>query len=316
MEIGPRIVHPGTNREDARITYHAKAAALDDIRRWLETPANNELRRLRLAAAGIDESRVTNLFQWHNVEAMGLVSSSAGTGQVEEAKRSSELEAVGVPVISVVLAFMMVMMGASPLLGAVMEEKGLRVTEVLLGCASPFELLLGKLLGSVGVALTGTAFYLGAGAFALLQMGAFGFFPLGLVPWFLVYVILAILMVGATSTALGATCNDAKDAQNLALPALLPVLVPMFLLGPLLKEPHSAFAFWASLVPPFTPVLMLLRQSTPAGVPLWQPLVGLGGMLVFTWLAVFAAARVFRIGLLMQGKSPGLGTILRWAIRG
>jgi ABC-2 type transport system permease protein len=316
VEIGPEIVQPGTNPANARITYHAKAAALDDLRRWLESPINNELRRLRLAEAGIEEARVTNLFRWHGVEAMGLVAAHGDTGEVEQARRSSEIEAVAVPLVSVVLTFMMVMMGASPLLGTVMEEKGLRVTEVLLGCATPFEMMLGKLLGSVGVALTGAAFYLGATAFVLLQLGAFGFFPLGLVPWFLLYVALAILMVGALSAALGSTCNDAKDAQNLALPALLPVILPMFILGPVLKEPHSTFAVWTSFVPPFTPMLMLLRQSSPGGVPFWQPLVGLAGMLLFAWVAVFAAARVFRIGLLMQGKAPGLGTILRWAIRG
>lgn len=316
VEIGPGILHPGTNRENARITYHAKTAALDDLRRWLESPANNELRRLHLAEAGIDESRVRNLPDWANAEAMGLVSAQEGNGEVEKARRSSEVEAVAVPVIASVMMFMMAMMGASPLLGAVMEEKGLRVTEVVLGCATPFELMLGKLPGSVGVALTAATFYVGACAFKLLQLGAFGFIPLGLILWFLIYVIFAILMVGAISTALGSTCNDAKDAQNLALPALLPVMLPMFLLGPLLKEPHSTFAVWASFVPPFTPVLMLLRQSTPGGVPLWQPLVGLAGMFGFTWLAVFAAARVFRIGLLMQGKAPSLGTILRWALRG
>jgi len=316
VEIGPEIVHPGTNAEAARIAYHAKAAALDDLRRWFETPINTELRRLRLADAGIEETRVTNLFRWHAVEAMDLLSASGGGAEAGPPKRSSEAEAVAVPIVAVVLTFMMVMMGASPLLGTVMEEKGLRVTEVLLGCATPFEMMLGKLLGSVGVALTGAAFYLAATSFVLLQLGAFGYFPLGLVPWFLVYVVLAILMVGAISAALGSTCNDAKDAQNLALPALLPVMLPMFILGPVLKEPHSSFAFWASFVPPFTPMLMLLRQSTPGGVPFWQPWVGLAGMLVFAWIAVFAAARVFRIGLLMQGKAPGLGKILRWAIKG
>lgn len=316
LEIGPDILHPGTNRENARVTYHANAAALDEVRRWFESPLNLELRRLRLAEAGLDEAQVKDLFEWHRVEAMGLVAASEGTGQVEPPKRSHEFEAIGVPLIAGVLMFLMIMMGASPLLAAVMEEKTLRVAEVLLGCATPFEILLGKLLGSVGVALTGAVFYLGASAFALLQLGAFGYFPLGLVPWFLTYGVLAILMVGAVSTALGATCSDAKDAQNLTLPALLPVMLPMFLLGPLLKEPHSTFALWASLVPPFTPVLMLLRQGTPAGVPSWQPLVGLAGMLTFTGLTVWMAARVFRLGLLLQGKAPGLRTWLRWVWRG
>lgn len=113
--------------------------------------------------------------------------------------------------------------------------------------------------------------YLGGAVVALLQLGTIGFFPFHLVPWFLGYVILAILMVGGNAIALGAACNDARDAQNLTLPSILPLLIPMFLIGPVLKEPHSAFATAASLFPPFTPILMILRQSLPAGVPLWQP---------------------------------------------
>jgi len=61
---------------------------------------------------------------------------------------------------------------------------------------------------------------------------------------------------------------------------------------------------------------MMLRQSQPAGVPAWQPWLGLVGVMVFTGLLVYAAARVFRVGLLMLGKPPRLKEILRWAIRG
>ena len=316
VEVGPEVLRPGTNRDPARVSYHAKGAALDDVRRWLEQPLNDELRRQRLAAAGIEETRVRGLFDWVPVEGMGLVAVDPKTGQPVEARRSSELEVIAAPLISVVLLWMMIMMGASPLLGAVLEEKAQRIAEVLLGCATPFELMLGKLLGSLGVALTGSAVYLMGSILVLLQLGAVGFFPFHLLPWFLVYVVLAIVMVGANSLALGAACNDARDAQNLALPSLLPLLIPMFVLGPVLKEPHSTFATLASLFPPFTPMLMMLRQSQPAGVPAWQPWLGLFGVLLFTGLLVYAAARVFRVGLLMQGQPPRLKEMLRWAIRG
>jgi len=93
-------------------------------------------------------------------------------------------------------------------------------------------------------------------------------------------------------------------------------MLPMFLIGPVLKEPHSAFAVAASLIPPFTPVLMLVRQAMPAGVPLWQPVAGLVGMILFAVLVVYGAARVFRICLLMQGQAPRLSQIVRWALRG
>ena len=316
VEVGPEVLHPGTNREPARVSYHAKGAALDDVRRWLEWPLNDELRRQRLAAAGIEEARVKGLFDWVAVEGMGLVAADPKTGQPVEARKSSELEAIGAPMIAVVLMWMMIMMGASPLLHAVMEEKAQRIAEVLLGCATPFELMLGKLLGGLGVALTGSAVYLTATVLALLQLGAVGFFPFHLLPWFLAYVVLAIVMVGGISLGLGAACNDARDAQNLTMPSILPLLIPMFLIGPVFKEPHSAFATAASLFPPFTPILMMLRQSQPAGVPAWQPWVGLLGVIVFTGVLAYAAARVFRVGLLMQGKPPRLKEILRWAIRG
>jgi len=316
IEIGPQILHPGTNRELARVTYHAKGAALDEIRRWVESPLNTELRRLRLADAGIDEARVPDLFAWTSVQAMGLISADPQTGRPARARKSSEFEVIGTPVISIALMWIMIMMGASPLLNAVMEEKSQRIAEVLLGCATPFELMLGKLLGSLGVALTGSAVYLGGAVFALLQLGMFGLFPFHLLPWFFAYVVLAILMVGANSIALGAACNDARDAQNLTFPSILPLLLPMFLVGPILREPHSGFATVVSLFPPFTPMLMLLRQSMPAGVPVWQPWAGLLLVLLFTALLVFAASRVFRIGLLMQGKAPQLRQLLRWALRG
>jgi ABC-2 type transport system permease protein len=316
VEIGPEVLNPGTNRELARVTYHAKGAALDDIRRWLEAPLNKEMQRLRLAAAGIEEARVRDIFNWKPVEGMGLLTADARTGEVGAAKRSSEAETIGVPLASVILMFILVMMAASPLLGAVMTEKTQRVAEVLLGCATPLELLLGKLLGALGVALTGSVVYLGGTLFALVQMGAAGYIPLQLLPWFGIYVVMAILMVGGNGVALGAVCNDPQDAQNLTLPSILPVLIPMFILGPILREPHSLFATVASLIPPFTPVLMLMRQGTPAGVPWWQPLLGLAGMLAFTGLLLFAGARVFRLGLLLQGKPPRLGEILRMAWRG
>jgi ABC-2 type transport system permease protein len=316
VDIGEDVLHPDDDADQRLVRYHAKGAALDEIRGWLVHPLNDELRRLRLAEAAIEESQVPDLFRWVEVEAMGLVSADPETGQPTEAKKSDPLEAIGVPLAGVILIWIMIMMGASPLLNAVMEEKSQRVAEVLLGCATPFEIMLGKLVGSLGVALTGSAVYLAGVVFVLLQMGALGLFPFHLLPWFLVYVVLAILMVGANSIALGSACNDAKDAQNLTLPSILPMMIPMFLFAPLLKEPNSGFAVVASLLPPFTPVLMLLRQGMPGGVPLWQPWLGLLGMLVFALVLVFAASRIFRVGLLMQGKEPHLGEILRWALHG
>jgi len=83
-----------------------------------------------------------------------------------------------------------------------------------------------------------------------------------------------------------------------------------------LRQPNGMMATVLSLFPPFTPMLMLLRQAMPGSVPAWQPWVGLVGVLVCAAAITFAAARIFRIGILMQGKTPKAGELLRWAMRG
>ena len=90
----------------------------------------------------------------------------------------------------------------------------------------------------------------------------------------------------------------------------------MFLLGPVMKEPNSTLAFWASLVPPLSPLLMTMRLAHPEGVPSWQPWLALVGVAAFAVLTVFAGGRIFRIAILTQGQTPRLGNLVRWAIRG
>jgi ABC-type Na+ efflux pump permease subunit len=315
-EIGSDVVHPGANQEASRIAYHAKNAAMDDLRGWMGWPINNQLRKLRLADAGVDESAVKDLFFWVNVEGLGLVSVDAETGEVKGARRANEAEAVLVPIVMMMLMFLMVMMSVPGLLQSVMEEKTQRIAEVLLGSIKPFEFMMGKLLGGIAVSLTSSAVYVIGGIFVIRYMGLEEYIPYHILPWFLTYMLLAITMLGAMSAALGSTCSEPKDAQSLTFLTILPAMVPMFVYMAAVKEPTSSFSTWMSLFPTFTPFLMLVRQSTPAGVPIWQPLVGLLGVIAFTILFVWAGGRIFRVAILIQGTPPKLANILRWAIRG
>jgi ABC-2 type transport system permease protein len=94
------------------------------------------------------------------------------------------------------------------------------------------------------------------------------------------------------------------------------MMVPMFLMIPVVREPVTGFATGLSLFPPFTPMLMMMRISTPTAIPVWQPWVGLVGVLAFTVLSVWAAGRIFRVAILMQGRPPRVGDLVRWALRG
>jgi ABC-2 type transport system permease protein len=316
LEIHPAVVHPADDREAAKITYHSESAALDELRRWVVWPINQQLRRLRLADAGITQDEVKDLFSWISVEGMGLVSMDIETGELKDARKSNEAAAFVVPMVMLFLMFLLMMMGAVPLLSAVMEEKTMRIAEVMLGSVKPFQFMMGKILAGVAVSLTGSTVYIIGGIFVITKMGLAEFIPYHIIPWFLVFLLLNILMIGSIMAGLGSTCNDAKDAQSLSFPAMLPLLIPMFVLVPVIKEPLSSFSTWLSLFPPFTPLLMILRQSTPGGIPGWQPWVGLFAVILFTLFAVWAGGRIFRVGILMQGQPPKLANMVRWAIRG
>jgi ABC-2 type transport system permease protein len=316
LEVGRDVLHPEGSPESYRMAYHAKNAALDDARMWLESPINRYLRSLRLTEAGIPDSAVNSMMLWIRVEGMGLVSVDAQTGELQKARRSSEVEAFLTPFIMMGLLMMMMMIAVMPLMNAVVEEKTQRISEVLLGSVKPFEFMAGKLLGSVAVSLTAALVYVVGGIIAVKNLGFAQYIPYDVLPWFFAYMLLAILMYGAIFTALGSACNNAKDIQSLVFPAMVPIMTSWFVIAPIIREPGSGFATILSLLPPWTPMVMLMRMSTPTGAPAWQPWVGLVGVLIFTFIAVWGGGRIFRVGILTQGGAPKFSKLLRWAARG
>ena len=237
-------------------------------------------------------------------------------GQVTQAKETNRFANIFVPFFLMMLMFMVVLLGSQPLLNGVIEEKMQRIAEVLLGSIPPFQLMMGKLIGIAGVSLTLATFYI-IGGFVALNKGGYGeFFPTHVVWWFMVFLALAVLMFGSVFIAIGAAVSDLKEAQSLVLPVTIVAVAPMFVWFHVIQNPNSTMSVVLSLIPPATPMLMVLRQVVPPGVPLWQPLLGIVLVLLTTLACVFAAGRIFRVGILMQGKGARLGEMLRWVIHG
>jgi ABC-2 type transport system permease protein len=176
--------------------------------------------------------------------------------------------------------------------------------------------MTGKILGSLGVSLTTSAIYIAGGVFTMNQMDLSHIIPYDVLPWFFIYMILNVIMFGSIMAALGATCNDSKDAQAIQFPAMIPVFIPLLLMMPIILDPLGKMATGFSLFPLWTPMLMLLRQSTSVTIPVWQPIVGLIGVVIFTVLCVWAGARVFRSTIILQGKRPKFGTLIKYILKG
>lgn len=283
---------------------------------WSIAVLNVAIQAQRATEAKLPAQQVLALVQPVGLATKELAKINKATGQLEDGRESNFLVSFFIPLGIVMLMFMTVMIGATPLLHGVIEEKIQRIAEVLLGSVSPFQLMLGKLIGVVGVSLTLSAVYLGGAYWAAQRYGYMEYLPASLIWWFLLFQTLAVLMFGAAFIAVGAACSDIKEAQTLMTPVTLVLVFPMMVIGNVIKEPDSKLSVIMSFFPPSTPLLMTVRQSVPPGVPLWQPIVGVIGTLLTTALLVWAAGRIFRIGLLMQGKAPSIRELISWVFTG
>jgi ABC-2 type transport system permease protein len=297
------------------VHYYTNAGGVNQLGLWLPAAVNDGLRRVRLTQMGVDPARIPDAMREVDLVSMNLVTKDPATGKIMQGEKRNPLE-MGMPFFLVFLLIMVVLIGSAPHIGAVAEDKMQRVFEMLLVSASAFELMMGKVLAALGASLTSSTLYILGGLMVLSGMAMFGLAPLNLLPWFFVYLIADVIILSALGVALGSACGSAQDAQQLAFLLFLPVVIPMLTLSPVMAQPNGAFATAMSFIPPFTPVLMLLRQAMPGGVPWWQPWLGLVGVAIFAYFAIWAAARIFRIGILSQGKAPKLAELTQWVVRG
>ena len=123
------------------------------------------------------------------------------------------------------------------------------------------------------------------------------------------------LLFGSIFLALSSACSDLKDAQSMLQPAMMLVIVAYMASFLVIRAPDSGIAVGLSFVPTVTPFAMLLRLALPPGPPLWQAWLSVAILLATTFGVVWAAGRIFRVGLLMQGKAPNLPELLRWIRR-
>jgi len=314
LEIGPDILHP-TEESDSYLKYYSEHAFGDDMRYWFRNKINDQLRMLRVSELNLEAEQTADLFRWLEVEAMGLVTVDKKTGEQQAAEEANEMQSFLVPYVITLLMFMLVMMSAIPLLSSVMEEKSEKIAEVLLGSITPFQFMMGKVMGGVGVALTTSAIYVGAAIFTMNQLGFESLIPFDILPWFFIFTIFFIVMVGSGMASLGATANDNKDAQSLTFPGIIPVILPMFVMFPVIQDPGGTLATTLSLIPPFTPSMMMIRLATPVTIPLWQPIVGLVGVILFTLFTVWIGARIFRTAILIQGQKPSVANLFKYAFK-
>jgi ABC-2 type transport system permease protein len=305
------IAIPASVLGDGKASYITREERNMNVLDRFEKVLTDIVIRRRLAGEGLDYVRVKSLTTGVSLD-MQQVTAAGG---LEE---KSFLQDYGVVFVFVMLLYSSLLSWGMTIAKSIVEEKGSRVIEVLLSAVSPRDLMLGKLIGVglAGLTQLGTWAVVGAIFATYASMGAIGMLAsFHIAPAVFVYLILffilGFMLFSSLFMIVGAACSTDQDAQQLQGLITLPMIIPILCLMLLIQNPASPLAVVLSLIPLFTPMIMLARVIL-LQPPAWQILLSIALVLASIFLAISFAARIFRVGILMYGKRPSLRELMHW----
>jgi len=298
------------DKAELKATYLSQNISNPQLFQLLNSRLNVVLVEHRLDTLGLDRAIADKLKGRVDLE----------TAKVEKGgktRKGSIMDFV-VPIALALVIYMMILMYGVAIMNGVLEEKNSKVVEVILSAVRPFELMMGKIVGIASVGLLQYGIWFVAGAFIYManpmnfqaQMDGSPIKPLQLI-LLVLYFLLGFIFYASLYAAIGAACTTQQETQQWQMPIAFGLIIPFMLMMPTLMTPNAAWVVGLSLFPVTSPITMLLRVGA-VEVPLWQIAASLGLLALGTIGVAWAAAKVYRVGILMTGKRPSVPEILRW----
>jgi ABC-2 type transport system permease protein len=283
----------------------------------IETALRQSLMASRLEGAGIKPERVDSLTK--------IKVDLASVRLDERGRGDSGIVSFIFGAIVAFMLYMMIMLYGQNVMRSVLEEKMTRVAEVIMASVKPDILLAGKILGVGAVGLTQQIVWVGSAA-AFITYGAvmakamgmpamqnvtFPTVPPLLLLSLVLFFILGYVLYSAMFAAVGAMVGSQEEVQQAAQPVVLLLVASIIFFQPILLNPSGTLAVVMSIVPFTAPVIMPVRMTT-IQVPPLELAASLVSLAATCFITIWAAARIYRIGLLMTGKRPNLKELTRW----
>jgi ABC-2 type transport system permease protein len=277
--------------------------------RTMERAVSDVLVGVRLAAAGLDPTKVRDLTRELDLKTIRLS---------ESGEREDQGAAFVFAVILLMILYVSILMWGQMVMTSVIEEKTSRVVEVMASGVSSTTLLAGKLLGVGAAGLTQFLVWsLSLFAASLAMAGPLAgtlpmpeVTPLMLVS-FMLFFLLGFFFYAALYASIGAAVNTVQEAQNLVWLVMVPILIGMVSFPAAIEAPEGSVSVAMSMIPGISPLIMFLRivVLTP---PLWQIALSIALLALGIVGVLWVAARVYRVGILMYGKRPTFSEIVTW----
>lgn len=310
---------------------------------YLEDLLEKNINEQKLILQGVDPEIVAQTKTTVRLKTFTLTDATADGNDNGGEQASATLVKMGLGYVAGILIYFFVFFYTSQVMRGVIEEKTNRIIEVIISSVKPFQLMMGKVvgIGAVGllqfliwVVLSGLIYTVasatllkdklnpevlaGQGAEEAIQMSegldmvqmlATINYPIVLGS-FLIFFLGGYLLYAALFAAVGSAVDNETDSQQFMLPLTLPLILSIVVIAKVIEDPNGPIAFWFSMIPLTSPVVMMVR--VPFGVPFWQlgmsVVLLIGAFIGATWLA----GRIYRVGILMYGKKPTWGELLKW----
>lgn len=308
-----------------------------DTKQRIAADISKVLRTEKIKNLGLDEQKIKDLDETFDLDTENVVDKNKADSDLSFGVKS------GLSMILMYATFMFIIIYGVRVMRSVLEEKNNRVVEIIISSVKPFELMMGKILGVTGVALTqflvwiamavAGALFLNMGfssiknnispehnealeqldfkqiateiSHTLLDMN----FPL-IIAVFIIFFLLGYIFYSSMYAAIGSAVDNETETQQFTLFAIIPLMVGMYGSFTIIKNPDGPMAFWLSMIPFTSPVSMVAR--IPFGVPIWQIIVSMLLLVGCTLLMVYIAAKVYRVGILMYGNKATLKELWKW----
>ena len=307
------IIIPADVLTSGKVEYYGRNVGDVITRGQIERRINDAVRDQRMAEKNISERLMREINQ----------PVSMSTIKISEKGEEAETGGSSFFLVFIVgfLIYLTLIMYGQVILAAVIEEKETRIAEVLFSSVSSFQLMMGKLIGVSLVALTQYAIWgLAFAGFTLYGVSALAargtditipHIPAAVVIYLLLFFLLGYFVYAAIYALVGAMVTTSQEGGQVALPVIFLLMIGFYLAFPVIRSPNSSFAFWLSMFPFFSPIIMPVRIVTQMP-SFWEIALSLGIGIATVVLLIWLAARIYRIGMLMYGKRATIPEVLRW----
>lgn len=318
------------------ITFFSEKNPSIDVIGNLERILRNNIEEMKLVRSSIDKETLESLKADISINTINMTESGEKTG-------SAGLATV-IGYIAAIMIYFFIFIYGIQILRGVIEEKSSRIIEIIVSSVRPFQLMMGKIIGVGAVGLTQFLIWIFLGFGITTVVGSYFNvnqnepvavttemnevqdegaqfvteifnsldaidIPLLLFA-FIFYFLGAYLLYGSLFAAVGSAVDNDTDAQQFQLPITIPLIFSLIVLSAILREPDGSFAFWLSIIPLTSPIIMMMR--IPFGVPYWEIILSMSllvlGFIFTTWLA----SRIYRIGILMHGAKVNYRILGKW----